>query len=285
MGTTTIGGWVARFHERRSSGVQLMSRLEWHFAGGTDVGCRRSENQDNFYISPDEHVFVVADGMGGERGGATASRLAVESVEAFWKRKKPPLQDREALQQWLVEAVANANSCVWKASANDPVCFGMGTTIVVSVQNDEGEMFIAHVGDSRAYLVRDGKTIVLTQDHSVVMELLLQGKISAEQIKTSPFRNYITRCVGHNNKVEIDKTPVEIRPDDRVLLCTDGLTAVLSDEEIGEVAQKYSDPQSMVDQLLKATLDGGAPDNVTVVAICYCPVRTEQELKQKQEVN
>jgi serine/threonine protein phosphatase PrpC len=260
-----------------------MSRLQWHFAAITDRGCRRAENQDNFYISPDDHVFVVADGMGGERGGATASRLAVESVEAFWKRKKPPLGDPEALQQWLVEAVANANSCVWKASANDPVCFGMGTTIVVAVQSLEGQMYIAHVGDSRAYLVRDGKTIVLTQDHSVVMELLLQGKISAEQIKTSPFRNYITRCVGHNNKVEIDKTPVEILPDDRVLLCTDGLTAVLADEHIGEIATKYADPQSMVDHFLEQTLNGGAPDNVTVVAICYCPVRSEKELEAQKE--
>lgn len=254
-----------------------MSRLQWHFAAITDIGCRRSENQDNFYISPDDRVFVVADGMGGERGGATASRLAVEAVEAFWKAKQPPTDDREGLQQWLVEAVANANSCVWKASSNDPVYFGMGTTIVVAVQSDEGKMYIAHVGDSRAYLVRDNKTIVLTQDHSVVMELLLQGKISAEQIKTSPFRNYITRCVGHNNKVEIDKTPVEILPNDRVLLCTDGLTAVLGDENIGEIASKYDDPQEMVEHLLTDTLDGGAPDNVTVVAICYCKASVELE--------
>jgi PPM family protein phosphatase len=260
-----------------------MSGLQWHFAAVTDRGCKRSENQDNFYVTPDEHVFVVADGMGGERGGATASKLAVESVEAFWKRKKPPLDDREGLQQWLVEAVSNANSCVWKASANDPVYFGMGTTIVVAVQSDSGEMYIAHVGDSRAYLVREGKTIVLTQDHSVVMELLLQGKISAEQMKSSPFRNYITRCVGHNNKVEIDKTPVEIKPDDRVILCTDGLTAVLGDENIGEIVMANSDPQAMVDKLLAETLTGGAPDNVTVVAICYCPVAAEKELASQKK--
>lgn len=254
-----------------------MASLNWHFAAVTDRGCKRAENQDNYYISPDDRVFVVADGMGGERGGATASRLAVESVEAFWKRKKPPAEDKEALQQWLVEAVSNANSCVWKASANDPINFGMGTTIVVAVQSDDGHMYIAHVGDSRAYLVREKTTIVLTQDHSVVMELLLQGKISPEQIKTSPFRNYITRCVGHNNKVEIDKTPVEIQPDDRVILCTDGLTAVLNDESIGEVASKFNDPQEMVDSLLEQTLNGGAPDNVTVVAICYCGARSEKK--------
>lgn len=253
-----------------------MSRLEWHVAAITDKGCRRSENQDNFYISPDDRVFVVADGMGGERGGATASRLAVESVEAFWKCHQPPTNDYEGLQQWLVEAVSNANSCVWKASANDPVCSGMGTTIVMAVQSDDGHMFIAHVGDSRAYLVREGKTVVLTQDHSVVMELMLQGKMSAEQIKTSPFRSYITRCVGHNNKVEVDRTGVEIKPDDRIILCTDGLTAVLGDENIGAVASMHDDPQAMVDQLLNETLSGGAPDNVTVVAICYCGARVEQ---------
>ncbi len=259
-----------------------MSGIKWHFAASTDTGCRRSENQDRFYISPDDRVFVVADGMGGERGGATASRLAVESVEAFWTKQKHPTDDREALQQWLVEAVANANSCVWKASANDPVCFGMGTTIVVAVQSDEGNMYIAHVGDSRAYLVREGKTIVLTQDHSVVMELLLQGKISAEQIKTSPFRHYITRCVGHNNKVEIDRTPVEIQPNDRIILCTDGLTAVLGDENIGEIASLYEDPKEMVDHMIRETLTGGAPDNVTIVAICFCGATAPKELAVEQ---
>jgi protein phosphatase len=254
-----------------------MLRLEWHAAAVTDTGCKRSENQDNYYISPDNRVFVVADGMGGERGGATASRLAVEAVQKLWESKKPHKLDKESIQQWLVEAVSNANSSVWNTSAQDPAVHGMGTTIVVSVQSEDGHLYIAHVGDSRAYMIRDGKTIVLTQDHSVVMELLLQGKISPEQFRNSPFRNYITRCVGHNNKVEIDRTPVEVRPGDRILLCTDGLPTVVHDEDIGDIAMQHTEPEAICKHLLDETLEGGAPDNVTIIAICYAQVPSEKK--------
>lgn len=246
-----------------------MLRLEWHVAAVTDRGCKRSENQDNFYVSPDNRVFVVADGMGGEKGGATASKLAVEAVEKRWLANKPHASDKEKIQQWLMDAVSDANSSVWNESAKNIAVQGMGTTIVAAAQSEDGHMYIAHVGDSRAYLVRDGKTIVLTQDHSVVMELLLQGKISAEQFRTSPFRNYITRCVGHNSKVEIDKTPVEIKPGDFVVLCTDGLTAVLGDDSIGGIVEKLGKPADICKKLLEDTLEGGAPDNVTIVAISF----------------
>jgi protein phosphatase len=246
-----------------------MSRLEWQAAAVSDKGCKRSENQDNFYVSGDQRVFVVADGMGGERGGATASRLAVEAIEKLWSAQPPDLKNREAIHEWLVDAISSANSSVWSVSSADPEVHGMGTTIVLAVQSDDSYLNIAHVGDSRAYLIRNGKTIVLTQDHSVVMDLLLQGKISQEQFRTSPFRNYITRCVGHNNKVEIDRTPVEILAGDWIILCSDGLPTVLHDENIGEIVTQYDDPEKVCQELLKQTLDGGAPDNVTIVAIRY----------------
>jgi protein phosphatase len=253
-----------------------MLSLEWRVAAVTDTGCKRSENQDNFWVSPDNRVFVVADGMGGERGGATASRLAVEAVETLWNREKPDGDDREKVLQWLVEAVSNANSSVWETSARDPAVHGMGTTIVMAVQSDDGHLYIAHVGDSRAYMVREDKTIVLTQDHSVVMELLLQGKISPEQFRTSPFRNYITRCVGHNNNVEIDQTPVEVKPGDCIILCTDGLPTVLHDDEIGEICRQNDSAEEVCKQLLDETLLGGAPDNVTIIAIRYSQVPSER---------
>lgn len=257
-----------------------MSRLEWQVAAVTDTGCKRTENQDNFYVSPDKRVFVVADGMGGERGGATASRLAIEAVTKHWQEHKPDTADGEAIFHWLVEAVSKANSSVWQTSATDPTVHGMGTTIVVACQSQDGHLYIAHVGDSRAYLIRDGAIKVLTQDHSVVMELLLQGKISQEQFRTSPFRNYITRCVGHNNKVEIDKTPVEIQPSDRVIICSDGLPTVLHDEDIGEIAQRYDDADEICKQLLDETLLGGAPDNVTIIVVCYSAVKSEAREEQ-----
>jgi PPM family protein phosphatase len=255
-----------------------MAALEWQVAAITDGGCKRSENQDNFYISPDQRVFVVADGMGGELGGATASKLAVEAVEQLWKSSPPNTGDKESIQQWLVEAVSNANHSVFSVSNNDPTVQGMGTTIVVAVQSDDYHLYIAHVGDSRAYMIREGKTIVLTQDHSVVMDLLLAGRISAEQFRTSPFRNYITRCVGHNHKVEIDRTPVEVKANDRVIICSDGLPTVLQDENIGEVVQQHEDPEEVCKELLKKTLDGGAPDNVTIVTIRY-----QSESKKKSQ--
>ncbi len=254
-----------------------MTALSWQTAAVTDRGVKRSENQDNFYISPDDRVFVVADGMGGELGGATASRIAVQSVDELWKHSPPDLSDKDKIHQWLVQAVSNANSAIFSVSAHDPTVHGMGTTIVVAVQSDDNLLHIAHVGDSRAYLLREGKTVVLTQDHSVVMDLLLAGKISLEQFKTSPFRSYITRCVGHNTKVEIDKTPVEIRPGDSILLCTDGLTAVLDDEEIGEIATVEPGPEPMCKSLVQKTLDGGAPDNVTVIAICYATIKVPED--------
>jgi PPM family protein phosphatase len=253
-----------------------MLSLEWRVAAATDTGCKRSDNQDNFWVSPDSRVFVVADGMGGERGGATASRLTVEAVKALWEQKKPSGCDEVLIQEWLIQAVSDANSSVWTTSAADPAVHGMGTTVVVAVQSDDAHLYIAHVGDSRAYLIRENKAIVLTQDHSVVMELLLQGKISQEQYRTSPFRNYITRCVGHNNKVEVDKTPVEVRPDDRIILCSDGLPTVLQDENIGEISGRYESADEICKQLLDETLLGGAPDNVTIIVICYSQVPSER---------
>lgn len=257
-----------------------MSTLEWQHAAVTDTGCKRAENQDNFYISPDNRVFVVADGMGGEKGGATASKLAVEAVAKVWQDRSTSGLDQDDIQNWLLEAVSAANSSVWITSGKDPDVQGMGTTIVVAVQADDGYIYIAHVGDSRAYMVREGKTIVLTQDHSVVMELLMQGKISAEQFRTSPFKHYITRCIGHNEQVEIDRTPVQVLPDDKIILCTDGLPTVLNDDHIGDAVVQCAEPNDICKTLLEMTLEGGAPDNVTIIAICYAQVKSEKPEQQ-----
>lgn len=267
-----------------------MTKLAWSVAAVTDRGLHRSENQDNFYISPDMRVFVVADGMGGLKGGARASKLAVDAVEAQWKENPPDFTDREAVQQWLVDAVASANQSVFTAASQDESVQNMGTTIVAGVQTEANTMQIAHVGDSRAYLIRDGKTIVLTQDHSVVMEMVLKGQLTPEQFKNSPFRHYLTRCVGHSGKVEIDRTPVELHPDDLIILSTDGLSAVLDEEQIVQELKGSNTPKEICDALLKSTLDGGAPDNVTILAVKYSahkeieePVEKPRKKKEKEK--
>jgi protein phosphatase len=246
-----------------------MDKVCWQVASVTDPGMKRQENQDHFYVSPDKRLLVVADGMGGMKGGSKASRLAITAVEKLWKERKPDTLDQGQIQKWLVEAVSNANQDVFDAAAADPAVKDMGTTIVAAIHCPDGRVQIAHVGDSRAYLIRDGKTIVLTQDHSVVMEMVLQGRMNEEQLRNSPFRHYLTRCVGHKSKVEIDKTPAEIIANDWLILSSDGLSTVVHDEEIGEIVNTCTTPAQACDKLLKATIDGGAPDNVTIIVVRY----------------
>jgi PPM family protein phosphatase len=243
--------------------------LKWRAAARTDAGCQRQRNEDNFYVSPDQRVFAVADGMGGAVGGAKASKLAVEAIEAQWVNNPPKMDDEEAIQTWLMDAVNHANDAVWHEAEEDATVRGMGTTVVVAVQSDQDFIQIAHVGDSRAYLLRDGKPMLLTNDHSVVQEMVRAGRLTEEQARINPYKNLITRCLGHEEKVEVDHTPVDVRPKDWIVLCSDGLPTVLRDEQICDVVSKKEEPDNVCDELVKQTLDGGAPDNVTVVAIQY----------------
>lgn len=243
--------------------------LKWRAAALTDAGCQRQRNEDNYWVSPDERVFAVADGMGGAVGGAMASRLAIEAIQKLWESKHPDGKDRDAIREWLDEAVCQANRAVWHQAEEDASVRGMGTTVVVAVQSEDDYMQIAHVGDSRAYLLRDGKPIVLTNDHSVVQEMVRAGRLTEEQARVNPYKNLITRCLGHDVEVEIDQTPVEIKPKDWIVLCSDGLPTVLRDEQICAVLNKAQEPMEVCEELVKQTLDGGAPDNVTVVAVKY----------------
>lgn len=235
----------------------------------SDQGVKRADNQDNFYISEDNRVFVVADGMGGALGGSIASRLTVNAIENFWKEQPCDLSDVEAIAAWLAEAVNKANETVFGFSEENPSVKGMGTTVVVGVQDLKGSIHIGHLGDSRAYLIRGEEWEVLTQDHSLVMELFRGGHITEEQMKESPFKHYITRCVGHKDRVELEHNPKELQSGDWILLCTDGLTAVLQDDEIAEVLREAADPEKACQKLVDLTLEGGAPDNVTVIAVRY----------------
>lgn len=243
--------------------------LKWRAAARTDAGCQRQRNEDNYYVSPDQRVFAVADGMGGAVGGAKASKLAVEAIEKRWKDTPPPTSDRESIQKWLLETVTLANQSVWHEAEEDSTVRGMGTTVVVAVQSEDNYMEIAHVGDSRAYLLRDGKPTLLTNDHSVVQEMVRAGRLTEEQARINPYKNLITRCLGHEEKVEVDQTPVELRRGDWIVLCSDGLPTVLRDEQICDVVSKTHEPDGVCEELVKQTLDGGAPDNVTVVVVNF----------------
>lgn len=243
--------------------------LKWRAAARTDAGCQRQRNEDNFWMSPDQRVFAVADGMGGAVGGSRASKLAVEAIEKQWRDGPPVIDDTDKIQKWLDEAVNTANHKVWHEAEEDATVRGMGTTVVVAVQSDQNTLQIAHVGDSRAYLLRDGKHTLLTNDHSVVQEMVRAGRLTEEQARINPYKNLITRCLGHEERVEIDHTPVDLKQGDWVVLCSDGLPTVLRDEQISDVCKGLDDPDDVCEELVKQTLDGGAPDNVTVVVIRY----------------
>lgn len=243
--------------------------LKWRAAARTDAGCQRQRNEDNYYVSPDNRVFAVADGMGGAVGGARASKLAMEAVEKQWQEGAPPPSDKEAIKVWLTKTVNEANAAVWNSAEEDQSVRGMGTTIVVAVQSEDNYMQIAHVGDSRAYLYREGKIKLLTNDHSVVQEMVRAGRLTEEQARINPYKNLITRCLGHEERVEIDHTPLEMKPMDWIVLCSDGLPTVLRDEQIGDVVGAGVEPDGVCEELVKQTIDGNAPDNVTVVVVKY----------------
>lgn len=246
-----------------------MNQLSWRTAGLTDCGLQRSENQDNFFISSDHRVFVVADGMGGAEGGALASHLAVEAMRTCWTDAPPPLNDGHAIKQWLLDSVIDANMSVLQTARDGDYAKNMGTTIVAAVQGDDGHLHVVHVGDSRAYLFRDNRAVALTVDHSIVMEMYMRGQLTYQQYKDSPLRHIISRCLGHDQEIEIDYTSVELQPGDWILLASDGLSSVVDDEQLSNVIDKKEDPETVCKALLSKTFEKNAPDNVTIISIWY----------------
>ena len=220
------------------------------FAGASDPGRRRRRNEDSYVIDPP--LFAVADGMGGAQAGEVASKLAAGAVK-----------ERGADVEGLIQ---EANRRVHQRSIEDPNASGMGTTLTVaSVEN--GMVSIGHVGDSRAYLVRDGHLEQVTDDHSLVGELMRSGKLSAEEAETHPQRSVITRALGTDPDVDVDMFPIETRTGDLFLICSDGLTTMVDDHKILELVEQHRDDlQALVKSLIKAANKGGGEDNITVVA-------------------
>lgn len=230
-------------------------------AGLTDVGRVRSNNQDSIgeFIQrePSLRLLVVADGMGGHRGGEVASQMAVEAVRAAFQGggDSPPEVLRAALER--------ANQQVNEASQRDRSLNGMGTTCVAMLFGRGGQAWVAHVGDSRAYRLRGGQLTQLTDDHSIVGELVRMGRISAEEARTHPQRNEILRAIGTQETVAVDLEAVPVQPGDRFLLCSDGLYGMLTDAEIAEVLRGEG-PNDAARILVDRANERGGVDNISV---------------------
>ena len=223
--------------------------------GLSDPGRRRRRNEDAYVVSPP--LFAVADGMGGAQAGELASRIA---VEAMGEETATPGEER------VLTLIREANRRVFDRSSQDASASGMGTTMTAALVGDDGQVTIGHVGDSRAYLLREGRLEQLTEDHSLVAELVRTGKLSAEEAEHHPQRSVITRALGTDPEVDVDTFTVEARAGDLFLLCSDGLTSMLDDEEIlRTVEDAEGDIESAAQGLIGKANRGGGEDNITVV--------------------
>ncbi len=243
-------------------------------AGLTDVGRKRTHNEDSYLIDDEIQLYVVADGMGGHAGGGTASKIAVETVDkevrAAWEAKDSafrgaaPLQD-SPLPEVLRAAVEKACLAIFSAAQDDPRLQGMGTTVISLLVKDDHALF-AHVGDSRAYLVRGDLIQQISEDHSLVNEQIKAGMITPEEARHSRYKNIITRSVGFEEEVQVDVMGLVTEPGDTFLLCSDGLANLVEDHEIRELIHKHP-LEELPRRFVDLANDRGGDDNITVIVV------------------
>jgi protein phosphatase len=235
----------------------------------SDVGLTRQLNEDNWgwrQLTPDTQLFVVADGMGGHEGGEVASQLAVSTIcQIARDRARSGRLTSETMEDVLDESFARANNQVKDEAeqrGND-----MGTTLVAMLLDRSRRGFIANVGDSRAYIHRDGALNQVSVDHSLVQKMVERGRITAEESRNHPHSNILLRTVGTERDVDVDLFPVQLEPGDRVLLCSDGLWGEVEDRDMQTILNTYSDPRVAARELVRASHHGGGKDNVTLLLV------------------
>jgi protein phosphatase len=242
-------------------------------AGETNVGMKRNHNEDNFAILEEDKLFIVADGMGGHASGEVASQMAIDTLREFFRATS---QDPEATWPYkmdkarsyeenrLITGIKLANLRIFESAQRDSKQRGMGTTIVGILVIDEG-VLVGHVGDSRVYRFRDGKLEQLTEDHSLLNDYIKMKRLSEEEIANFPHKNVIVRALGMKDTVKVDTILDSPKPGDLYLLCSDGLSGPVSDEEITEVLASTKELSAACSKLIERANANGGPDNVTAV--------------------
>lgn len=235
----------------------------------TDQGVVRQQNQDAFRVeelSEGQALLVVCDGMGGARAGNVASELAADAFgDAVLERMADPERPEE-LGEILLEAVETANRVVCRRANTDPDCLGMGTTLVAALVT-AGGCYVVNVGDSRAYRISESGIRRITRDHSLVEDLVLRGEITPEQARVHPQKNLITRALGASERTRADLFEEPYTPGEHLLLCSDGLSNTVTDQEILYEVIHGGAPESCCQRLLDTAIQRGAPDNVTAVLL------------------
>lgn len=247
----------------------------WSGVGRSDIGLVRTLNQDAFAVIDDVGIWAVADGMGGHVGGEVAAQTAITTVQAEARASINRLNHADTPSvDVLTDLISRAHDAILERARSKSKLKGMGTTIVLLaiVSGPAPVAYLAHVGDSRAYRFRSGTLTPMTKDHSLIEKYLERGILTPETAKTHPERHVLTRALGIGSTVHPTITAFPILPDDLVLLCSDGLTKMLEDEDIQAVfAAGERAPIQLCNRLVTAALDRGGEDNVTVVVVAHRP--------------
>ncbi|MCX7832544.1 MAG: Stp1/IreP family PP2C-type Ser/Thr phosphatase [Actinobacteria bacterium] len=234
------------------------------YAGLTDRGKKRSKNEDYFFA--EFPIFVVADGLGGHRGGEVASKKAVEEFVKSVRNGIRDVSSLDSLKKLLEKSILDASNMIFKESRKNVELHGMGTTISAAVVLDDF-LVIAHVGDSRIYLVSEGKISQITKDHTFVQMLIDRGEITEEEAKRHPMKNALLQALGGETGLQVETRTIQLHPQDRVLLCTDGLYSVVSENDILEVLTSEATTEDKTKRLVSLALKAGGFDNVTVILL------------------
>lgn len=233
----------------------------------SDVGKVRKNNEDSLLVDERQGIFIVADGLGGHQGGGVASHMAVEIVGDFLKDKIPSCDKKEDFYKLLMEAIFIANERIKLQAARDINLKGMGTTIVIALLHND-TLYISHVGDSRAYLIRQGNIKQLTEDHSVAVQMVKAGMITAEEARTHHLKHMITQALGISEYLAPGFEMLNLEKGDYILLCTDGLTDMLTDQEIlSSIIGCNGEPEKGCELLINEANKKGGKDNITVILL------------------
>jgi len=237
-------------------------------SSGTDPGCKRKNNEDFLFVDTERNLFIIADGMGGHQAGEKASRLAVETSEQYLTKEKlsHAIGTDGDIKEAINQSIVTANKVILEEARLHRKLSGMGCTIIIAI--GEGNLFhIGHVGDVRAYVICEDTISLLTEDHTVINELIKSNRITVEEAKKHPLKHVLSKAVGNKDKVEPDYNQILIKPGDYLLLCSDGLTTMIDDNIIKDIVIKEKNTEIIKEKLIEKAKEFGGKDNITVILI------------------
>ena len=248
--------------------VEALPSGPFTWAGVTDIGKDRAQNEDSFIVEPESGLFILSDGMGGHRGGKLAANIVTEDLSSMIDTRLHKLRSSRprAVRRLLRKTIVEQNRQLHMEGGSEDGYKGMGATVILVLLRD-ARAYLAHLGDSRIYRLRKGRFVQQTRDHSVVTELIDAGELKPEDAENHVSANEITHYVGMEEKAMAEIRSFGLVRGDRLLLCSDGLTGMVDDKSIAGILKRQADPQVACEQLIQASNDAGGHDNITVVIV------------------